>query len=123
MNKFSEKSLERLHGCHPHLIVIAEQAILITDFTVICGRRGKQDQNILYDEAKSELKFPDSKHNKMPYSLALDLAPLPIDWTNIKGFTYLAGVIMGIAHSENISLTWGGHWESLKDYGHFELKE
>lgn len=44
---------------------------------VLSGRRGKIEQNDLYANKKSKLKYPESKHNKLP-SEALDLAPDPI---------------------------------------------
>ncbi len=54
-------------------------------------------------------------------SLAVDLAPYPIDWNDLKRFHELAGRILEVAALLDIPLTWGGHWHSFKDYPHYEL--
>ena len=62
--------------------------------------------------------------------LAVDIAPHPIDWEDIKRFTYLAGIVVGIAHSMDIPIRWGGNWDrdneilsdqKFDDCPHFEL--
>jgi hypothetical protein len=100
---------------------VLREAIQIVDFTVLEGKRGKERQNKLYEEGRSQLQYPDSKHNNDP-PLAVDLAPYPIDWDNIERFQHLAGVILEVADKLNIELEWGGNWDSFKDYPHFELK-
>jgi len=61
------------------------------------------------------LIFPNSKHNKYP-SLAVDLAPYPINWNNKAQFIYFAGYVMRTAEILKLqgkikhSLLWGGDW-------------
>lgn len=117
---FSQKSINNLRTCHYNLVDIAMRVILESpiDFTVICGFRDEKSQLIAYQENRSKLKWPDSKHNKWP-SEAFDLAPYPIEWENINRFYMLAGAILTVSNSLNINLKWGGGWG---DYGHFELQ-
>ncbi len=134
MPRFGQRSILQLNTCHPDLKYILEVAIEIYDFSVICGHRGKEEQNIAFTSGKSKLEFPKSKHNKSP-SMAADLAPWPIDWKEYSRFRLLAGHIIGIAHvlyckgSIKHKIRWGGDWDSdkdmddqkFKDLPHFEL--
>jgi peptidoglycan L-alanyl-D-glutamate endopeptidase CwlK len=127
MPKFSERSLERLNTCHPDLVKVMKAAIEKVDFTVLCGHRGKIEQDIAFREGNSKLKFPQSKHNKTP-SLAVDIAPYPIDWNDIQRFKDLAVVILDIAREEGVKLRWGGDWDNnpltknnFNDFPHYEL--
>ena len=95
------------------------------------------EQNEYYRTGRSQIEWPDSKHNKDP-ALAFDLAPwIPgrgIPWNDRASFCYLAGRIMGEADRQGVELTWGGDWdkdgyivtqdvnESFFDAGHFEIK-
>jgi len=120
MYGFSRRSLINLSTCDDRLQQIAEEAIAISpiDFTVLCGHRTKKQQLIAYEEGKSKVQWPDSKHNNSP-SLALDLAPYPIDWNDRERFFLLAGCILTVANKLNIPLKWGGQWGW--DLPHFEL--
>ena len=123
MPHFSEQSKKRLSTCHPWLQDLCNEAIKIYDFTVLCGHRDELAQMIAFQEGKSKLDWPKSKHNKTP-SLAVDLAPYPIDWNDIDRFYHLAGIMKGLNHKmRRLRLTWGGDWYSFKDYPHFEIKE
>ena len=128
MPSFGKASLERLSTCHPDLQAICHEAIKLIDFTVVCGHRNEVEQNLAYNTKKSQLKFPASKHNKTP-SLAVDIAPYPINWADKNRFHYLAGIMKGIALSKGIKLRWGGDWDNngelndqvLIDLPHFEI--
>jgi peptidoglycan L-alanyl-D-glutamate endopeptidase CwlK len=127
MPKFSKKSLERLSTCNHLLQYVANKAIKEMDFVVVCGHRGKKEQDEAYMKGFSKLKFPESKHNKLP-SLAMDLAPCKvvngkttIDWTDIKAFQDLAKIIKRIADDQFIPIEWGGDWKGFKDMPHFQL--
>ena len=121
MAKFGKRSRSNLATCHADIQKVLNEAIKYFDFSVICGYRGKKAQNEAYKKGFSKLKFPLGKHNKKP-SLAVDLAPYPIDWKDNLRFAFMAGVIMTIADQMGIELEWGGHWKSFKDYPHFQLK-
>lgn len=128
MYKFSEKSLNKLETCHPKLQEIFKEAINIIDIQITEGHRSKEAQDRAYHNGYSKLKWPNSKHNKMP-SLAVDAVPFPIDYKDTKRFYYLAGIIKGIAHMKGISIRWGGDWNNNNDFNdnkfndlpHYEL--
>jgi peptidoglycan L-alanyl-D-glutamate endopeptidase CwlK len=127
------KSQSKLNTCHPVLQEIVRSAIMVTpmDFTVLFGYRGEDLQNDLYDEGRSKLRYPQSKHNRTdadgePQSWAVDLAPWfasspHVRWGRPDEFRWLAGFIMGlgdrIARREGFTLRWGGDWDRDGDQG------
>jgi len=137
MNRYSEISKARLRTCHRDLRTLFAHVIQDFDNTIVCGHRDKELQDKYYAEGKSMLKYPNSKHNKIP-SLAVDAAPYEkgtgIDWTKSQ-MLYFAGYVKGIADrlyrigviSHRIRL--GADWnqnndiddEHFIDIGHFEL--
>lgn len=130
MFQLSNKSKELLASCDPRLQKICSESIKIFDFTVLQGHRGKEQQDQFFSSGKSKLKFPKSKHNSQP-SLAVDIAPYPINFNDPKRFYFLAGIIQTIAAQQNIKIRWGGDWnqnlnfsdENFYDLVHFEIVE
>jgi peptidoglycan L-alanyl-D-glutamate endopeptidase CwlK len=110
------------------LQLLFRQVVREYDCTVLVGHRNERDQTRAFDDGKSRLRWPDSKHNKQP-SLAIDIAPYPIDWADTKRFYYFAGYVKGVSESMNIKIRFGGDWDSdldlndqtLMDLVHFEL--
>jgi peptidoglycan L-alanyl-D-glutamate endopeptidase CwlK len=122
MYKFGKKSIDRIHTLHPNLQSILDDAIVLMDISVLCGHRGESEQNTAYNEGRSKLRFPKSKHNRLP-SRAVDIAPHPIDWNDIEGFKQMGWMIKGVAQAKGIKIKWGGDWHNFKDYPHFELED
>lgn len=130
MPTLGNRSLENLSLVDIRLQQIVQEAIEIMDFSVIEGHRDDARQNYMYRTGLSQLKWPKSKHNALP-SLAVDLAPYPIDWNDTERFVLLAGVMFTIAKQKGIKIRWGGDWdndgimidETFRDYVHFELLE
>lgn len=129
MPSYSKSSKSKLETCDPRLQDIFNEVIQIIDHTIVCGHRGEKDQNEAYQDGKSKLPWPKGKHNKNP-SLAVDVAPYPVNWNDHTMFYLLAGVILGVAHKKGIPLRWGGMWDGLQggkskfqDLGHFEIQE
>lgn len=134
MPAYSVRSRERLSSCHKDLRMIFNAVIAHFDCTITQGHRGEAEQDAAYHSGKSQLPWPQSKHNKTP-SMAVDVAPYPIDWQDIDRFRYFAGYVMGVAdmlHAEGVithRLRWGGDFDrdtQLKDSNfvdmpHFEL--
>ena len=128
MPKFSETSKRHLGEAHPDLQKIFNEVIKHFDCRVICGHRGEEAQNRAYRDKLSKLKFPESKHNKVP-SLAVDVIPYPVDWDDTDRMRYFAGIVKGMALMMEISIRWGGDWDSdtelndqkFIDLPHFEL--
>jgi len=121
MATFSARSKNKLSQCHPDLQNLMNAAIEHYNFTVLCGHRGQEEQDAAYSKGTSKLKYPMSKHNKIP-SLAVDIAPYPIEWRNTYKFEVLAHIVKGLAKEMNIDIVWGGDWKTFKDYPHYELK-
>lgn len=128
MPHFSTHSEYELGTCDRRLIHIARAVIPHADFRVIDGHRDKEAQDRAFWAGNSKKRFPDSKHNLFP-SLAMDLAPYPIDWKDFERFALLAGRVLQTADTMKIKLRWGGDWdddthttdETFRDYGHFEI--
>lgn len=125
---FSESSTRNLQECHPLLQRLFHEVIKVIDCKVIEGHRKKADQDSYYYAKKSKVKWPNGKHNKLP-SEAVDVAPCPIDWNDLKTFYHFAGIVRGIASMMGIKIRWGGDWDgdndlndqSFVDLVHFEL--
>jgi len=125
---FGLKSKANLLSCHPDLQRLLYEAIKYVDFSVTCGHRSMQDQQDAYNSGKSEVEWPNSKHNSYP-SMAVDVAPYPIDWEDEESFTLLAGIIYGISTQMGIDIRLGADWDGdlkisehkFKDRPHIEL--
>ena len=134
MPRFSERSERQLATCDERLQRIARKAIEIIDFMVVEGHRDEMAQNMAYAQGKSQVKFPNGKHNSHP-SRAMDIAPFPIDFSNehraLERFVYLQGIVRAIAESHGIKIRQGIDWdrdddmrdEKFRDYPHVELIE
>jgi len=121
MPRFSERSLKALATCDVRLQAVLNRAIEQFDFTVLCGHRGKAEQDGAYLAGRSKVRFPNSKHNSEP-AKAVDCAPYPIDWSDTERFREMAAVIKKAAMELGVSLAWGGDWKKFRDMPHFELK-
>lgn len=120
MPVFSDQSKERLATCHEDLQVLMREVISHMDVIVLEGHRSKARQERMVREGKSRLHWPRSKHNARP-SEAVDVAPYPVDWSNLRRFDYMGGLIEGIAtrlHEEgkiDHMVKWGGDWDQDDD--------
>ena len=128
MNTFGTRSKSALSTIDPDLYAILHDALEVYDFSVLCGYRGKDKQDEYFETGRSKKQFPDSVHNKAP-SLAVDVAPWPIDWNDSLAFARLYGIIEAFAHIRGFKTRWGGDWDSdggsrdqsFMDIGHIEL--
>lgn len=130
MWRYSEASEAKLRQLDPQLARVMREVIKLMDVTIVTGYRIKSEQDRLYAEGKSKLQYPDSKHNTFP-SRAVDVAPYPYDEEDRERFTYMAGMVLGVALRLGIKLRWGGDWDqdgevkdnSFDDLFHFELAD
>ena len=128
MAKYGERSKKNLSTAHPKLQELFNEVIKVYDHSIICGRRGKEEQDQAVHEGRSKQVWPTSKHNSDP-SHAVDAAPYPIDWNDLKRLYYFAGIVKGIASQKKIAIRWGGDWDGDNDFKdqtfndlvHFEL--
>lgn len=148
MYNYSTTSLLCLETCHKDLKVIAMEIIKVHDCSILCGYRGKHEQNEKFRFGLSKKQFPNSKHNHkeggVKQSLAIDMAPyikgIGVKWPDLRDglkiyskqlgrFYVFAGIVLGIAAMKNIKLRWGGDWDmdtdimnnQFDDLVHFEL--
>lgn len=136
MPKFSQASFSKLATCHPDLQALFYEVIKYFDCSILEGYRNQEDQDKAFAAGNSQLKWPHGKHNHQP-SMAVDVAPYPIDWKNDKRMYWFAGYVMGIAQKlkdegkMTHAVRFGGDWNSdknidnerFKDLVHFELVE
>jgi hypothetical protein len=116
--KFSNRSKSNLATCHPKLQKIFNEVIKHTDCIILEGHRTIERQKELV--AKGVSKTMNSKHLSSP-SRAVDVAPFPLDWDDIKGFKNLGKIVIYTADKLGIKIEWGGDWNSFKDYPHYQL--
>ena len=130
MPRFGKRSKQRLSTCDERLQEVFNEVIKYVDCSVLEGHRGKERQNQLYKEGKTKVTYPKGRHNASP-SLAVDVAPYPIDWNDRERFTLFAGFVIGMANRMGYTLRWGGDWNmnfevndnKFDDFPHFEMKE
>ena len=130
MPKFGSRSKRTLATAHADLQSVFEEVVKHFDCTILEGYRSKERQNELFDQGKSQLRYPRGKHNSRP-SKAVDVTPYPIDWGDRERMTYFAGQVVATARGMGVSIRWGGDWDgdmevkdnSFDDLVHFEIKD
>lgn len=133
MWRFSRSSQDKLLTAHPILVEVFTKALAVSpvDFGISCGHRGKVEQMIAYQEGKSKLTWPDSKHNIF-LSRAVDFFPYVAGrgavWGDIELFYVIAGLVLGIGADMGFKLRWGGAWDGplngpggFNDLPHIEI--
>ena len=106
MPRFSKRSKSRLDTCDKRLVKLFEEVVKHYDCTIIEGHRGEERQNEAYRKGNSKVKYPNGKHNKNP-SIAVDVAPYPVDWTDRDRFHYFGGYVLGIASQMGLKIATG----------------
>ena len=124
----SPASKDRLATCHPDLIRLVNA--LDVPVMVVCGYRGRAEQDAAFNGGQSKAAWPNSYHNQSP-SLAVDLVPLTpskalpgkmvIDWSDTAAFDALAATVKAKAGELGIPITWGGDFRAFKDRPHYQL--
>lgn len=112
---------EKIKTAHPTLAAFWEtfqQAH--KDAHISWAHRGEEDQNHAYKVGTSPLKWPESKHNKMPAE-AIDAFRLTqsggATWDR-RWFAEVFGPAVRAA-----GLVWGGDFKRFKDMPHAELPD
>ena len=130
MPRYGRRSRRNLNTCDKSLQGLFNEVIKHFDCSVLGGFRDRDGQDTAYASGHSTKKWPDSKHNSKP-SIAVDVAPYPIDWKDIERFIYFGGVVKGFAFESGLPLRWGGDWNNdtqlsdniFDDLVHFEVKK
>jgi peptidoglycan L-alanyl-D-glutamate endopeptidase CwlK len=128
--KLDDRSVQRLDGVHPDLVVVVNKAAELTDtpFMVVEGLRDLERQKKLVAAGAST-----TMRSRHLTGHAVDLAAF-IDMDGSGDFTKgdnirwdwplalkIAAVMKTAAFQLNIPLEWGGDWVSFKDGPHFQL--
>ncbi len=129
MPSFSQNSQNELVTVDNRLQEVFSEVIKHFDCTIIQGHRTQVEQDEKFRQGLSKVQFPNSKHNSVP-SLAVDVAPYPIDWNDRERFTLFAGIVIGIGLSMGYTIRWGGDWDQdtqvrdnkFDDLPHFEIR-
>jgi len=137
MYLYSVKSQTRLNTCCADLIRLFNIVIRNYDCSILCGRRGKEEQEEAYAEKRSKVKYPRSAHNRFP-SRGVDVAPHPIpkNWGRISWklipkkhrrqiqkeikelhkFYHFNGYVKGVADCNDISIRQGHDWNGDNEF-------
>ena len=128
MPKFSKTSEARLSTCHRDLQAVCRELIKQFDFSVLEGHRGEKAQNAAFERGNSHVRYPNSAHNKTP-SLAVDIAPYPIDWGDLGRFREMiyrfdaVACVLRTRGEIQSRFEYGAFWPNFKDYPHVEIKK
>jgi hypothetical protein len=98
--------------------------------TIVTGHRDMADQNKAFNAGKSQLRFPNSRHNSHP-SEAFDIIPYPSGWSaSYEEWFELATYVLRAGLQLGVDLEWGGHWKNFtgkgdkdRDWAHFEISQ
>ena len=129
MAKFGAASEKQLATCHPELQRLFREVVRHWDCTVLEGKRSEAQQKL--NVANGASKTLNTKH-VYPVdgpSLAADVSPYPVKWSDLYRFYAFGGFVVGTARHLGINVRWGGDWdtdrdvseEKFKDLPHFEL--
>lgn len=127
MNSLSQAQQTKLNSCDADLIRIVNRVLGIRPLVVVCGHRNAYEQALAFNQGKSRVVFPKSRHNTFP-SQAVDLAAVvngKIEWKDPEAYKELAGDMKVAAGALGLRIEWGGDWTGaaakLGDIGHFQL--
>ena len=115
MPAFSIESLRKLNECDHHLVILFTEVIKHRDCKILDGRRGEELQNRYFAEGKSKVRYPRSKHNTLPLSMAVDVAPyftgsgVSLNRYEVVEFGHY---VLGFRDAMNLTnrIRWGGDW-------------
>ncbi len=114
MPSYGKKSADKLSTCHPALRLLFNAVIQRVDCSILQGVRGREEQDRLFKEGRSQKQWPDSKHNveiEGELSNAVDVAPYPINWEDLPRFYMFIGYVKAVADELGIKIRCGADWD------------
>lgn len=135
----SPRSTTNLEGVHPDLVAVVKRALELSavDFTVLEGVRTQERQDELWAQGRTKPGAVVTwiqtvgAHGVQPdgWGHAVDIAPFPIDWSNLYRFDQVAQAMFAAAKELDVELRWGADWDrdgnprerGETDSPHFEL--
>lgn len=125
MPRFSNASQKRLETCHGLLQMLFNKVIESRDCTILCGHRGKEEQEQAFLRGASKVHYPHSKHNTNP-SVAVDVMPYPVNWSsspeNLKNIDEFADYVKQVADELDIPVDWEWRRHNSWDKPHYQLR-
>ncbi len=115
----SANSLLKLDSCHPDLQKLFKAVAETSPIEVICGHRDKAEQDAAVASGNSREVWPHSRHNDFP-ALAVDVVPLPLNWSDTAAFHRLSTVVRNAARDLGLTVVWGGDWR-MQDLPHWQI--
>jgi hypothetical protein len=102
-----------------------ESVVVEVDCVILCGHRGKEEQDRAVQRGKSKAPWPTSRHNTLP-SEAVDVGPFPLSWDTsdpavAETWARLATTIRAHAKRLDIDVEWGGDWK-MRDLPHWQIR-
>lgn len=100
------------------------------DIFLVCGQRGKEEQDEAVRKGLSKVNFPSSKHNSSP-SMAMDTCPHPINWREVDRFYVMYNVMKEVAERLGLKIRFGADFnqdgnlknDKFVDMPHCEIVE
>lgn len=133
MYKFGKRSKAMLEQLHPRLATLCHDVLELQlfDFGISCAHRNMYEQNLACTEGRSGLRWPDSKHNKIPAE-AFDFVLYVngrVDWEDLEAWYMAVGVFRGVAAMGAINIRCGADWDgdftktdqTFNDLPHIEI--
>ncbi len=128
---WGRRSLEMRDSLMPELKALADDVLQAVPFDIALtdGHRGQEAQEAAFASGASKVRWPDSKHNRLP-SYAMHLDPYPINYAQPCVYYVLAGIVLSTAKLHHLPIRWGGRWngdyldlagEKFKDLAHWEM--
>ena len=108
--KYGTSSLAHLESCTPNIQRLFKSLIEDYDITIICGHRGKAEQDAAVASGASTTPWPKSKHNSYP-SCGVDAALYPIDWEDEGRHYMFVGIVKERARQMGIKIRAGADWD------------
>lgn len=108
--KYGRTSKSRLETCHPELQRLFNSLIEDYDISILCGFRGREEQNKAFKEGRSTITYPDGKHNSSP-SLAVDVILYPVKFEDVGRNYMFAGIVKERARQLGIKVRLGADWD------------
>lgn len=104
---------QNLNGVHPDLIRVVKRASEDAVFMVIEGVRTQARQDELYAQGRTKpgTVVTWTRTSKHITGHAVDLGPVPLDWSNAAGFDAIAKAMIGAAVELGIAIRWGADWD------------
>ena len=114
-----------LATAHQDLRRLFDDVIQRVDCAVICGHRSRSVQDRAFREGKSQVRWPNSRHNTSP-SAAVDVVPWPLSWDlgdpAVKAtWVEMKAEVEATAERLGIEIEHGADWTSFKDWPHWQL--